>query len=129
MAGRVAATALRALAPTAVKAVRLADSVPRAVVDDIFACALRKQTGVSLKYMLDFGAHPLERQVRGEEGDGGWWRGDGRAKPVAPTPNSSSPPSSCSRPSSCTTSSPCAWRIASRNWKTCRTASRPRRTS
>jgi pyruvate dehydrogenase kinase 2/3/4 len=32
-------------------------------VDDIFAHALKKQTGVSLKYMLDFGANPIERQL------------------------------------------------------------------
>lgn len=43
--------------------VRLVDSVPRAVVDDIFSHALKKQTGVSLKYMLDFGAKPIERQL------------------------------------------------------------------
>ena len=34
---------------------RLADTVPRSVVDDIFRCALKKQQGVSLKYMMDFG--------------------------------------------------------------------------
>ena len=42
---------------------RLADCVSREVVDDIFAHALKKQTGVSLKYMLDFGANPIERQL------------------------------------------------------------------
>ncbi len=42
---------------------RLADSVPREVVDDIFCLALKKQTGVSLKYMLDFGQNPIERQL------------------------------------------------------------------
>ena len=42
---------------------RLQDCVSREVVDDIFACALKKQTGVSLKYMLDFGATPIERQL------------------------------------------------------------------
>lgn len=31
--------------------VRLIDHFSREVVDDIFACALKKQTGVSLKYM------------------------------------------------------------------------------
>jgi pyruvate dehydrogenase kinase 2/3/4 len=31
--------------------VRLIDHFTREVVDDIFACALKKQTGVSLKYM------------------------------------------------------------------------------
>jgi hypothetical protein len=57
--GRTGAAA-RALKP-AVQ--RLADSVPREVVDDIFCLALKKQTGVSLKYMLDFGQNPIERQL------------------------------------------------------------------
>lgn len=43
--------------------VRLVDSVSREVVDDIFGHALKKQTGVSLKYMLDFGSKPIERQL------------------------------------------------------------------
>ncbi|KAK9845210.1 hypothetical protein WJX81_000109 [Elliptochloris bilobata] len=59
MASRVASL-VRSAKPTVA---RLADSVPRAVVDDIFGCALKKQTGVSLKYMLDFGANPIERQL------------------------------------------------------------------
>ena len=42
---------------------RLVDSIPRPVVDDIFTCAIKKQTGVSLRYMLDFGANPIERQL------------------------------------------------------------------
>lgn len=42
---------------------RLVDTFPRQVVDDIFAHALKKQTGVSLKYMLDFGSNPIERQL------------------------------------------------------------------
>ncbi|CAL5220332.1 g2325 [Coccomyxa viridis] len=42
---------------------RLSDSAPREVVDDIYSSALKKQTGVSLKYMLDFGANPIERQL------------------------------------------------------------------
>lgn len=50
--------------PSAAVATRLAESVDKAVVDDIFKCAIKKQTGVSLKYMLDFGANPIERQVR-----------------------------------------------------------------
>jgi len=45
------------------KGIRLQDTVPREVVDDIFACALKKQTGVSLKYMLDFGSNPIQRQL------------------------------------------------------------------
>lgn len=63
-AGSAAGAALRAWRPAAGAAARLVDAVPRAVVDDIFACALKKQTGVSLKYMLDFGANPIERQLR-----------------------------------------------------------------
>jgi pyruvate dehydrogenase kinase 2/3/4 len=43
--------------------VRLVDHFPRELVDDIFAFALKKQTGVSLKYMLDFGSKPIERQL------------------------------------------------------------------
>lgn len=43
--------------------VRLIDSFNKELVDDIFAHALKKQTGVSLKYMLDFGANPIERQL------------------------------------------------------------------
>ena len=42
---------------------RLVDSVPKDVVDDIYRCSFKKQTGVSLKYMLDFSAMPLERQM------------------------------------------------------------------
>eukprot|EP00899_Mesostigma_viride_P012908 jgi/Mesvir1/21618/Mv04041-RA.1 len=45
-----------AAAATAVR--RLVDSVPRSVVDDIYRCSFQKQTGVTLKYMLGFGAHP-----------------------------------------------------------------------
>lgn len=54
--------------PSAAVATRLAESVDKAVVDDIFKCAIKKQTGVSLKYMLDFGANPIERQVSFREG-------------------------------------------------------------
>lgn len=55
--------ASRALRNVVHQGVRLADSFSREVVDDIFACALKKQTGVSLKYMLDFGSKPIERQL------------------------------------------------------------------
>lgn len=41
----------------------MADHFPKQLVDDIFASALKKQTGVSLKYMLDFGSKPIERQL------------------------------------------------------------------
>lgn len=59
--------AVRAAAASSLGAVqqgiRLADTQAREVVDDIFAHALKKQTGVSLKYMLDFGSSPIERQL------------------------------------------------------------------
>ena len=43
--------------------VRLADSLPKELVDDIFGCAIKRQTGVTLRHMLDFGANPIERQL------------------------------------------------------------------
>jgi pyruvate dehydrogenase kinase 2/3/4 len=49
--------------PLVSRTVKLQESFPKPVVDDIFAHALKKQTGVSLKYMLDFGANPIERQL------------------------------------------------------------------
>ena len=49
-ASRLASQALKQA--TAVRqGVRLIDHFSRETVDDIFACALKKQTGVSLKYM------------------------------------------------------------------------------
>uniref|UniRef100_A0A7S0WY09 Protein-serine/threonine kinase n=1 Tax=Chlamydomonas leiostraca TaxID=1034604 RepID=A0A7S0WY09_9CHLO len=50
-------------ASTVVKGSRLIDIMDKTVVDDVFGHALKKQTGVSLKYMLDFGANPIERQL------------------------------------------------------------------
>ncbi|KAK3276200.1 [Pyruvate dehydrogenase (acetyl-transferring)] kinase isozyme 3, mitochondrial [Cymbomonas tetramitiformis] len=41
----------------------LSESVSRETLDDIYRCSLKRQTGVSLKYMLDFGSFPIERQV------------------------------------------------------------------
>lgn len=67
MASSVLATASRlgaqALKQAGQSSVRLVDHFPRELVDDIFAFALKKQTGVSLKYMLDFGSKPIERQL------------------------------------------------------------------
>lgn len=66
MVSSAARFAVRAAAATAMgvkEGIRLADCVPRELVDDIFAHALKKQTGVSLKYMLDFGSNPIERQL------------------------------------------------------------------
>lgn len=57
------ASALVRSALAATKQVKLSDSVPRELVDDIFSCAMKKQTGVSLRYMLDFGANPIKRQM------------------------------------------------------------------
>jgi hypothetical protein len=107
MSSRMAGTLSRALRGSTSTIARLSDSNPREVVDDIYSCALKKQTGdiclvlsflpifaslhshyfallvkpnyhqhcgcmgdprsqnagVSLKYMLDFGANPIERQL------------------------------------------------------------------
>ncbi len=52
-----------AVVRSALAATKLSDSVPRELVDDIFSSAIRKQTGVSLRYMLDFGANPIKRQL------------------------------------------------------------------
>ena len=43
--------------------VRLADCFSKDLVDDIFNCAIKRQTGVTLRHMLDFGANPVERQL------------------------------------------------------------------
>lgn len=48
---RLASSALRQALAAKQAGVRLGDYYPKEVVDDIFASALRKQTGVSLKYM------------------------------------------------------------------------------
>ncbi|KAK9829227.1 hypothetical protein WJX72_004611 [[Myrmecia] bisecta] len=60
---RLSSAVLQRAASASRQSARLADSVPREVVDDIFSQALQKQTGVSLKYMLDFGSNPIERQL------------------------------------------------------------------
>eukprot|EP00798_Chlamydomonas_sp_ICE-L_P031808 gene31808-7007_t len=48
---------------TVQKGSRLVDHWERPIVEDIFRHAMKKQTGVQLKYMLDFGANPFERQL------------------------------------------------------------------
>ena len=64
-ASHMARAAVRAAAATAAASgTRLADSVPREIVDDIFAHALKKQTGVSLKYMVG----PLAQEAAGRAG-------------------------------------------------------------
>lgn len=62
MGFRFASAVVRS-ALAATKQVKLSDSVPRELVDDIFSSAIKKQTGVSLRYMLDFGANPIKRQM------------------------------------------------------------------
>ncbi|EFJ20563.1 hypothetical protein SELMODRAFT_93519 [Selaginella moellendorffii] len=42
---------------------RLAETLSRSLVDDIYKCSNMKQTGVSLKYMMDFGANPTEKSL------------------------------------------------------------------
>uniref|UniRef100_A0A7S0V6I7 Protein-serine/threonine kinase n=1 Tax=Polytomella parva TaxID=51329 RepID=A0A7S0V6I7_9CHLO len=50
-------------ATSATSSVKLADCLPKETLDDIYAHAVKKQTGVSLKYMLDFGLNPLDKQL------------------------------------------------------------------
>lgn len=45
-------------------ATKLVDTVSRTVADDIFSCALKRQTGVTLRHMMDFGSNPVERQLK-----------------------------------------------------------------
>ena len=42
---------------------KLGEKFSKEVVDDIYRGSFRSQTGVSLKYMLDFGAQPIHRQL------------------------------------------------------------------
>eukprot|EP00850_Spirogloea_muscicola_P016234 SM000130S27121 [mRNA] locus=s130:362366:364889:+ [translate_table: standard] len=42
---------------------RLANVVPMNLVEDIYRCSFKPQTGVTLKYMMDFGSHPTEQNL------------------------------------------------------------------
>jgi pyruvate dehydrogenase kinase 2/3/4 len=42
---------------------KVADTVSRSLADDIQRCSLKKQIGVSLKYMMDFGAFPTKKNL------------------------------------------------------------------
>lgn len=42
---------------------RLVEAFSKTLVNDIHKCSLMKQTGVSLKYMMDFGSKPTERNL------------------------------------------------------------------
>ncbi|KAL2633975.1 hypothetical protein R1flu_005454 [Riccia fluitans] len=50
-------------AAQAMAARRLAETLSRNLVEDIYRCSFKKQTGVSLKYMMDFGAYPTSRNL------------------------------------------------------------------
>ena len=64
LGAKAASSVLRAAwRPATAAATRLAETVDKEIVADVFSCAMKKQTGVSLKYMLTFGHVPLERQV------------------------------------------------------------------
>lgn len=64
LGSKAASSVLRAAwRPATQAATRLAETVDKEIVADVFSCAMKKQTGVSLKYMLTFGHVPLERQV------------------------------------------------------------------
>ena len=43
--------------------VKLQETYERPLVEDIFRHSVKRQTGVSLKYMLDFGQKPIEKQM------------------------------------------------------------------
>ena len=61
--GTAARRLLKATMEAAGKSVKLQDSYDAGLVDDIFRHSIKKQTGVSLKYMLDFGQKPIEKQI------------------------------------------------------------------
>eukprot|EP00252_Welwitschia_mirabilis_P001538 TRINITY_DN113_c0_g1_i3.p1 TRINITY_DN113_c0_g1~~TRINITY_DN113_c0_g1_i3.p1 ORF type:complete len:371 (-),score=43.74 TRINITY_DN113_c0_g1_i3:379-1491(-) len=42
---------------------KLAETVSRSLADDIYKCSLKKQTGVSLKHMMDFVFYPNENNL------------------------------------------------------------------
>ncbi|BBN06903.1 pyruvate dehydrogenase kinase 2/3/4 [Marchantia polymorpha subsp. ruderalis] len=52
-----------AKASSAMAVRRLAETLSRNLVEDIYRCSFKKQTGVSLKYMMDFGAYPTSRNL------------------------------------------------------------------
>lgn len=42
---------------------KLASTFSKELVDSIYRSSFKNQTGVSLKYMMDFGAQPIQRQL------------------------------------------------------------------
>ena len=69
-ASRLASSSPASLAGSAVAAAaatgnsrKLADTFSKELVDSIYRSSFKNQTGVSLKYMMDFGAQPIQRQL------------------------------------------------------------------
>ena len=54
---------LRASIEAAGHEAKLQETYDAPLVNDIFRHSVKKQTGVSLKYMLDFGQKPIEKQM------------------------------------------------------------------
>lgn len=42
---------------------KLREHFPKDLVDDIFRHTTKRQTSVSLRYMLDFGSNPIDKQL------------------------------------------------------------------
>ena len=61
--GSAARRILRASMEAAGQSVKLQESYDAGLVNEIFRHSVKKQTGVSLKYMLDFGQKPIEKQI------------------------------------------------------------------
>jgi pyruvate dehydrogenase kinase 2/3/4 len=61
--GSAARRLLRASMEAAGVSCKLQDAYDSGLVNEIFRHAVKKQTGVSLKYMLDFGQKPIEKQI------------------------------------------------------------------
>ncbi|GMH45392.1 hypothetical protein BSKO_13349 [Bryopsis sp. KO-2023] len=56
------ASSLQELASSGLSKKPVSGGLPPDIREEILEYSLRKQTGVSLKYMLDFGSNPIERQ-------------------------------------------------------------------
>jgi pyruvate dehydrogenase kinase 2/3/4 len=61
--GTAARRLLRASMEAATNAAKLQESYDAGLVNEIFRHSVKKQTGVSLKYMLDFGQKPIDKQI------------------------------------------------------------------
>jgi len=54
---------VRMILDESARGLRLQDSFDAELVNRVFRFAIKKQSGVSLKYMLDFGSRPIEKQM------------------------------------------------------------------